>query len=74
MHICAVWSDSSVGAFWIAKDEKKNHADNEDWSDCTDWFESSLAAHLKMLTLTLAHIFHIVHPAKILISLCELFG
>ena len=28
----ALWSDSSLGAFWTAKDAKSRHADNEDWS------------------------------------------
>ena len=27
---CAVWSESSLGAFWIAKDAKFLRADNED--------------------------------------------
>ena len=36
LHIRTVWSESSLGAFWIAKDAKFLYADNEDWSDCTD--------------------------------------
>ena len=31
-----VWSESALGAFWIAKDATFLHADNEDWSDCAD--------------------------------------
>ena len=30
LRIRAVWSESSLGAFWIAKDAKVLHADNED--------------------------------------------
>ena len=36
LRIRAVWSESSLGAFWIAKDEKSSHADNGDRSDCSD--------------------------------------
>ena len=36
LRIRAVWSESSLGAFWIAKTTKFLHADNEDWSDYTD--------------------------------------
>ena len=36
LHICAVWSESSLGAFLIDKDTKCLHADNED-SDQTTW-------------------------------------
>ena len=34
--ICAVWSESSLGTFWLAKAAKFLHADNED-SDQTVW-------------------------------------
>ena len=34
LHIRTVWSESSLGAFWMAKDAKFLHADNED--DCPD--------------------------------------
>ena len=30
MRIRAVWSESSLDAFWITKDAKFHHADNED--------------------------------------------
>ena len=30
LRICAVWSESSLGAYWIAQDPKFLHADNED--------------------------------------------
>ena len=30
LRICAVWSESSLGAFWIAKATKLLHVDNED--------------------------------------------
>ena len=32
-RISAVCSESSLDSFWIAKDVKFLHADNEDWSD-----------------------------------------
>ena len=32
LHICAVWSEPSLGAFWISKDTKLLHADNEDYN------------------------------------------
>ena len=35
-RIRAVWSEPSLGIFWIAKDAKFLHADNEDLSDCAD--------------------------------------
>ena len=31
LHICAVWLESSLGAFWIARDAKFLHAENEDF-------------------------------------------
>ena len=36
LRIRAVWSESSLGAFWIAMDAKLLHADNEN-SDQTEW-------------------------------------
>ena len=33
--IRAVWSEFSMGAFWVVKDAVFLHVDNEDWSDCT---------------------------------------
>ena len=36
MRIRAVRSESSLGAFWIAKDAKFHHVDNEDRRDCAD--------------------------------------
>ena len=36
MNIRVVWLESSLGTFWMAKDERFLHADNEDWSDCSD--------------------------------------
>ena len=35
MRLRAVWSESSLGAFWIGKDAKFLHEGNEDWTDCT---------------------------------------
>ena len=36
LRIRAAWSESSLGAFWIAKGAMCLHAGNEDWSDCAD--------------------------------------
>ena len=36
LRIRAVWSESSLGAFWIAKDASFLHADNE-YTDQTVW-------------------------------------
>ena len=35
LRIRAVWSESSLGAFWIAKDAKFLHEDNEDLDQIT---------------------------------------
>ena len=35
LRICAVWSESLLGAFWIAKDAKFLRADNEDSNQTT---------------------------------------
>ena len=34
--IRVVWSESSLTSFWIAKEAKFLHTDNEDWSDYAD--------------------------------------
>ena len=36
LRIRAVWSESSLGAVWITRNENFLHAYNEDWSDCAD--------------------------------------
>ena len=36
LPIHAVWSESSLCAFWITKDTKFLHANNKDWSDCAN--------------------------------------
>ena len=36
LRICAGWSESSLGAWWIARDAIFLHADKEDWSDCAN--------------------------------------
>ena len=36
LRIGAVWSESSLSKFWIAKSANLLHAYNEDWSDCAD--------------------------------------
>ena len=33
--MCAIWSKSSLGAFWVAKDAKSVYADNEDFDQTT---------------------------------------
>ena len=53
LRIRAVWSESSVGAFWIAKDAKCLYADNED----SDKTASSLGAHGRRRLLTLRFMF-----------------
>ena len=50
-RICAVWLESSLGAFWIAKDAKFLHADNKDSDQmrgCAGWFESSVDTYSRM--------------------------
>ena len=34
--IRAIWSESSLGAFWVAKDASSLHVDKKDWSDSVD--------------------------------------
>ena len=36
LRIRAVWSESSLGVFWITKDAESHHADNE-YYDQTAW-------------------------------------
>ena len=48
----ALWSESSLGTFWIAKDAKFLNVDIEDWSDCAVWFESSLSAHFRRYVIS----------------------
>ena len=36
LRIRAVWSESSLGAFWIANDATFLYAGNEDFDDCAD--------------------------------------
>ena len=56
LHIRAVWSESSLGAFWIANDAKFLHADNEDWSDCAD-VQADLSLHwAHMSEATYSHV------------------
>ena len=43
LRIRAVWSESSLDTFWIAKDETFPHAENEIFDQtagCAGWFES----------------------------------
>ena len=53
LPICIVWSESSLGAFWIEKDAKFLHTNNEDGSNCVHWSESLLSTHPKVPFLTL---------------------
>ena len=47
LYFHIVWPESSLGAFWIARDAKFLHADNKDsWCSWTHWFESSLGPHV----------------------------
>ena len=43
-EVSSVWSESLLGAFWIEKDAKFLHADNEDSDQTARMFESSLGA------------------------------
>ena len=57
----AVWSKSSLGAFWIAKDEKVLTRKTKTLIrllGCASWFESSLGAYVKgyAFTLLLGHV------------------
>ena len=36
LRIRTVWPESSLGAFWGAKDENFLHVDNDDWWECAD--------------------------------------
>ena len=36
LGIHSVWSESSLGTFWIAVDAKFLYVDKDDQSDCTD--------------------------------------
>ena len=36
LDICPVWSDSSPGTQWVAKDPVFLHVDSEDWFDWVD--------------------------------------
>ena len=52
LRICAGWSESSLGDFWIATDATFLHADNKVSScghscGCTCWSESTLGAHVR---------------------------
>ena len=46
LRIRSGWSESSLNAFWIVKDAKFLHADNEDWSDCTNT-QANLSPHVR---------------------------
>ena len=36
LHVHAVWTEFSLGTFWITKDTQFLHVNNEDWSDSMD--------------------------------------
>ena len=64
LRIRAVWSESSLGPFWIAKDAKFLRADNEHWSDQTAricrsiWvFAGSTCQKIRFLSFRLIYIF-----------------
>ena len=55
LRIRAGWSESSLGAVWIAMDAKFLHADKEDSADCADVqvdFEFLLGAHVRRLVFS----------------------
>ena len=46
LDIPAVWSESSMGAYWKVKDAKFLYVDNEEWSDCeVDWLQSPVTKY-----------------------------
>ena len=59
LRICAVWSDSSLSAFWIVKNANFLHAANEDCSDhvCAGWLEYVECKRQKGRFLTLMLIY-----------------
>ena len=57
LRICAIWSESSLGAFRMAKDVKFLHADNEDWSDSTDAQADLSLLWAHMLEGTFSHVY-----------------
>ena len=54
-HVRPVWSESSLDAFWLAKEAKCRHAENGliRMRLNTGWFKSSLSARQKVCFLTL---------------------
>ena len=63
LHVRAVWSESSLGAYWIAKDAKFIHVTQQLWSDCADaqaglslriqaGLRFRLVAHVRMYVLS----------------------
>ena len=69
--IRAVWSESSLGTFWKAKDTMKALIR---LCRCAGWFESLLSAHLKVrfLTLWLYYSFNTVCTGKLFIQLLSM--
>ena len=56
-HICAVWSKSSLGTFWIAKDAKFLHVNNK-VSNQTAWMWKLIRVFIGWYVFSLsAHIF-----------------
>ena len=53
-----VWSESSVGAFWIAKDAKFLHVDNE-YSDMTVQLCRLIWVHYKNMPIQIYRKFHL---------------
>ena len=69
LRIRAVWSESSLGAFWIAKDARFLHADNED-SDQTAQMRRLIWVFVgrtcqKVHFLKLRHFFQVSHFADL---------
>ena len=47
LHICVFWSESSLGAFWLAKDPKFLYADNEHSDRSVQMRRLMLDAHVR---------------------------
>ena len=56
LRIATVWSASSLRAFWIVKDAKLLHEDNEDGSDCADTLADMNARWAHMLDGTFSYV------------------
>ena len=65
LRIRAVWSESSLGAFWIAEDAKFLHADNEGSDQNADAQGESSLRFVHMCKGTFSHVSaHLIHLGR----------